>query len=108
MRCGYVQRNIVIFLENQMPPEIADKIKSHLSWCNHCSDVAKRVEEVRMPVKDALAVEMEPSDRIVKGVMDRIENMPQEKPIGVERKFVAMAIAMVIVLLAVARLLKWI
>ncbi len=98
MRCGYVQRHIVVFLENQMPPDVAEKIKSHLSWCKHCSDVAKQVEEVRQPVKDSMGVDIEPPPGMVQSVMARIENMDQAAPAPPDRRYAFIAVLAIIVL----------
>ena len=76
VRCGWVQKNILLFLEKQMSTDIADKVGKHLLRCNHCSTVANQVEEIREPVKTSLKMEELPPDTLQSGIMARIRSMP--------------------------------
>ena len=76
VRCGWVQKNILLFLENEMSPDIADKVGKHLLKCSHCSVVADQVEEVREPVKVSMQFNDLPPDSLQAGVMDRIQSTP--------------------------------
>ena len=109
MRCNYVQKHIVVFIENQLPAQTTEKIKQHLSWCGHCSEVYKQVEEVLLPVKETMSQSAEMPETIVSGVMERIQDMPQ-LPAKNGNKYLAVIVigATIILAIAISKLLQWI